>query len=207
MTHDFHESLAQSETVSMEPWWEEIYRTEFSYFESMERIVGDCPEQRAGIDRVIHLRGDAKIYVDEKVRHTDYDDILLETSSSLEHHTLGWACKSLHSHYIVYAFLPSRRCYFLPFHLLQRALAQNWDQWNRDFKKVDAKNHGYTTRNLAVPIDVLQKAMLDATFVRWNEIPKEGMSMKSSAPIAGPTLTAMELQVPDNHVDHHAKVS
>ncbi|MGL6196674.1 MAG: hypothetical protein ACRC2T_17820 [Thermoguttaceae bacterium] len=168
MIHDFHKSLARSETIADEAWWEDVYRTAFPYFTSMERVIGDCPEQHNGIDRIIHLQNGGTVMVDEKVRHTDYDDVLIETYSSLERKTLGWACKPLHCDYIAYAFLPSRRCYLFPFQQLQKALQTNWRAWYRGCKRVQAKNNCYTTESLAVPIDVLQKAMTESALIRWD---------------------------------------
>ena len=89
--HDFHEDLAFSETVAHEPWWEDVYRRAFPYFESMEIVPSGTPEQLAGIDRMIRLKGGGIIHIDEKVRHTDYDDILLELWSSVERGTMGWS--------------------------------------------------------------------------------------------------------------------
>ena len=168
ITHDFHESLALSEAVADEPWWETVYRRTFPYFESMERVLGNTPEQRAGIDRIIHLKGGGTIYVDEKVRHSDYDDVLLEIRSSEEHQTWGWACKPLVCDYIAYAFLPSKRCYLFPFQQLQQALKNHWTDWEHECKTVKALNRGYTTSSLAVPIPTLQQAITEAGFVQWD---------------------------------------
>jgi len=168
ITHDFHRSLALSEAIADETWWEDVYRNVFPFFESMERVVGDTPEQRAGIDRIIHLKRGGMIYIDEKVRHTDYDDILLEIRSSEESQTWGWACKPLVCDYIAYAFLPSKRCYLFPFQQLQQALKNHWDDWNNMYDKVKAVNRHYTTISLAVPILTLQQAITEAGFVRWD---------------------------------------
>jgi len=169
VTHDFHESLALSETIADEPWWEDVYRRSFPFFESMERVHGDSPEQRAGIDRIIHLQEGGLIYVDEKVRHSDYDDILLEIQSSEEHKTWGWACKPLACDYIAYAFLPSKRCYLFPFQQLQQALKNHWEDWRAMYKPVEAVNRGYTTISIPVPISTLQQAIAEAGFVQWDK--------------------------------------
>jgi len=169
ITHDFHKSLALSDTIADEPWWEDVYRETFPFFESMERVPGNTLEQQAGIDRIIHLQGGGLIYVDEKVRHTDYEDVLLEIHSSQEHQTWGWACKPLVCDYIAYAFLPSTRCYIFPFQLLQQALKNHWKEWGTRYKPVAAANRGYTTISIPVPISVLQKAITEAGFVRWGK--------------------------------------
>ena len=169
ITHDFHESLVVSEAIAHEPWWEEVYRSAFPYFESMERVIGDTPEQRAGIDRMIRLKDGGIIHIEEKVRHTDYNDILLELWSSMEHETLGWAGKPLHCDYVAYVFLPGKRCYLFPFQQLQRALWKHWDEWKQKYKTVKAANRGYTTVSLAVPIATLQQAIIEAGFIQWEK--------------------------------------
>ena len=171
IAHDFHESLALSEAIADEPWWEDVYRQSFPFFESMERVPDNTLEQQSGIDRIIRLQGGGLIYVDEKVRHADYDDILLEIQSSEEHKTWGWACKPLACDYIAYAFLPSKRCYFFPFQQLQQALKNHWEDWRRVCKTVKAANRGYTTSSIVVPISTLQQAIAEAGVVRWNEMP------------------------------------
>jgi hypothetical protein len=176
-THDFHESLTLSEAVADAPWWEDVYRSAFPYFKSMEIVPSGTPEQRVGIDRIIRLEGGGVIYVDEKVRHTDYDDVLLELWSSEEHKTLGWAGQPLHCDYTAYVFLPGKRGFMFPFPQLQRALWTHWDDWKREYKTVKAVNHGYTTSSLAVPITVLQQAIIEAGFVQW------GMSSVKDQPI------------------------
>ncbi len=167
--HDFHESLALSESIADAPWWKQIYSRSFPFFESMERVPSGTPEQLAGIDRIIRLQNGSTIYVDEKVRHSDYDDVLLEIRSSEEHQTWGWACKSLACHYIAYVFLPSQRCYLFPFPQVQQALKNHWTDWHDKYKQIRAVNRGYTTVSIAVPIGVLQQAITDAGFVRWDE--------------------------------------
>ena len=170
ITHDFYESLALSETIANAPWWEHVYRNAFPYFESMELVPSGTPEQLAGIDRIIRLEGGGVIFIDEKVRHTDYDDILLETQSSVEHKTWGWACKPLLCDYIAYVFLPSKRCYLFPFQQLQQALKIHWDDWRYKYKTVPSPNRSYTTQSLAVPIAVLQQAIIEAGFISWDKL-------------------------------------
>ncbi len=135
----------------------------------MERVPSGTPEQLAGIDRIIRLQNGGTIYVDEKVRNADYDDILLEIWSSEERQARGWACKPLACHYIAYVFLPSKRCYLFPFSQIQQAIWNHWTDWLGKYKQVRAVNRGYTTVSIVVPIGVLQQAIIEAGFVRWDE--------------------------------------
>lgn len=88
----------------------------------------------------------------------------------------GWLVKDLACDFIAYAFVPTRKCYLLPFRLLRRAWRQNRTLWvskaNADkegFWWVDAPNKGYVTRSIAVPIETLLLAIGGAMVVAWQD--------------------------------------
>lgn len=130
-------------------------------------VRADGWAQRGGIDRVLTLSSGKTLTVDEKVRYEDYDDILLEAWSSIEHKRPGWIAKDLACDYIAYAFVPSRRCYLLPFQTLRAAWRANKGEWYASLRKIRADNGSYTTESVAVPIDLLMGAMNDAMRVDW----------------------------------------
>lgn len=172
--HAFAESLAASHAQADAPWWGEVYESAFPGLLSMSSVRNDGWAQRAGIDRVLVLSSGKVLTVDEKVRAKDYGDILLEIWSSEKHQTPGWVRKDLACDFIAYAFVPSRRCYLLPFPALYRAWkihAQDWwpkaQESRGGFRRVEAKNEGYTTVSVAVPTDTLLSAMGKAMVVEW----------------------------------------
>jgi hypothetical protein len=115
--------------------------------------------QRGGIDRVLTLTCGRVYTVDEKVRANEWPDILLEQWSDEDGRKPGWVPKPLACDFIAYAFAPSRRCYLLPVALLQRACRLYGREWIVDHGQRRARNVGYVSASLPVPIHVLEKAM------------------------------------------------
>lgn len=169
MIHNLHKSLEQSKQYENAPWWEEVYRKAFSDFLSMQSHSHDGWHQRAGIDRTIMLSSSKVLKIDEKVREKDWGDFLLEYWSSIEHKNPGWIEKDLDCDYIAYAFAPSKTCYLLPFQQLRATWAKHKDEWinNPDYRETRAKNEGYTTIGVAVPIMVVLKSILEAQIITW----------------------------------------
>jgi hypothetical protein len=165
--HDFNRSLAASAVTTDESWWEQVYQEAFPGYASMSAVKQDGWAQRGGIDRVIVLKCGKTLTVDEKVREGSWTDILLEYKSSVEHNTPGWVEKDLACDYIAYAFKGTKRCYMLPFQQLRKAWIAHGRTWVAKFPRVDAKNNGYTTRSVAVPIHVLMPALTEASLVHW----------------------------------------
>jgi hypothetical protein len=169
--HDFGQSLKLSQSYANAPWWEPVYREAFPGFVSMHYVAKDGWAQRGGIDRNIQLDCGKNVTVDEKVRAEDWNDILLERWSDEEKRIAGWIQKALACDYIAYAFIPSGRCYLFPFLQLRRAWLLNGRIWIEQYPAVRARNNGYTTLSHPIPIDVLLRAVIDASLVTWREEP------------------------------------
>ena len=169
VVHDFHDSLAKSAAQANAGWWIDVYRKAFPTLESAVCVRADGWAQRGGIDRVITLGSGKTLTVDEKVRDSDWPDILLEYWSSKERRTPGWVAKDLACDFIAYAFIPSETCYLLPFHSLRAAWRDNHKKWVKQYRKVEAKNPGYTTVSVPVPIPELLSALNDSMTIKWNE--------------------------------------
>jgi hypothetical protein len=122
-THDFRSSLTLSESFAEAPWSLDIYRRAFPAMISAVSVRNGGWAQRGGIDRVITLARGRVFTVDEKVRASDWSDILLEQWSDDGRRSPGWVQKPLAYDFIAYAFAPSRRCYLLPVAPPQRACA------------------------------------------------------------------------------------
>lgn len=165
--HNFEESNAKSIAQADAPWWLEIYRNAFPDLVSFACVRQDGWAQRGGIDRVLTLSSGKTLSIDEKVRYKDRDDIALEYWSNKERKVPGWIAKDLACDFIAYAFVPSGRCYLLPFQTLRRAWRDNHKQWVSEYFKVVAQNPGYQTISVAVPIPVLMEALGDAMLVRF----------------------------------------
>jgi hypothetical protein len=166
--HDFEQSLARSQAQADAPWWLEVYRTAFPDLASSVSVREDGWAQRGGIDRVLTLASGRTLTIDEKVRDKVWPDILLELWSDKGKKVKGWAVKPLAIDYIAYAFVPSRQCYLLPFQTLRRAWRLNAKQWWDRYPHIEAKNRGYVTESIAIPVGVLMTAMGDAMRVEWS---------------------------------------
>ena len=167
--HDFQESLARSRSYVDAPWWLEVYRSAFPGLQGFVNVREDGWAQRAGIDRVLTLRSGKTINVDEKVRERDWPDILLERWSDRARKRPGWIQQDLACDFIAYAFAPSRTCYLLPFLSLRRAWKIHGRDWIEQFPAIEARNNGYVTESVPVPIAVLLPALTDAMRVIWSQ--------------------------------------
>ena len=166
VNHIFADSLARSQAYAQAPWWLDIYRRAFPTLVSAVSVRDDGWAQRGGIDRVLTLACGRVFTVDEKVRTNDWPDILLEQWSDEERRSPGWIQKPLACDFIAYAFAPSRRCYLLPVALLQRAWRLNGRHWIKHHGQRRARNVGYVSTSVPVPISVIEVAMAAAMLVK-----------------------------------------
>lgn len=166
--HDFHASLALSNSYSEAPWWLDIYRSAFPTLISAVSVRDDGWAQRGGIDRVLTLACGRTFTVDEKVRTNVWPDILLEEWSDEARRRPGWIQKPLACDFIAYAFAPSRRCYLLPVAPLQRAWRSEGEAWTETYGYRRARNPGYVTASVPVPIGVLLREIMRAMVVQAN---------------------------------------
>jgi hypothetical protein len=144
----------------------------------MFNVRTDGAGQRNGIDRHIGLANGRTITVDEKVRSRDWPDFALEFWSDHTRKQRGWVAKDLACDYLAYAFVPSARCYLLPFPQLRSAWRQHHRKWVNEYR--DAERHyadnqengrRWQTWFVPVPINVVLRAISDATLIRWESDP------------------------------------
>ena len=167
--HDFQQSLQKSKSYEASPFWYDLYKQRFPSLVAAVPIEEYGWAQRGGIDRILTLADGTVLTVDEKVRQKDYDDFLLEYYSSYEQKTPGWVCKGLNCDFIAYTILPCRKCYLLPFQQLRQAWRDNHVAWIQQYKRIEARNDGYTTVSVAVPKREVWRALRDAMVITWAE--------------------------------------
>lgn len=165
-THDFYERLQFSEEASAEPFWDAVYRKAFPGMVTHTPCPGDTQSQRLGIDRIILLSSGRILAIDEKKRERDYDDILLEYLSNDQTNAPGWIEKELQIDYLAYAFMPSQKVYLFPWDMLRRAWLHYKELWLQKYKIPPAKNNGYCTHSVAVPIEELRNAVKTAMIIQ-----------------------------------------
>lgn len=188
--HDFNEQLAYSERSSCEPFWDAVYRKAFPNLVNHMVCSGNTQGQRMGVDRMIYLSNNLTIAVDEKKRRIDYGDVILEYISVDKTNAPGWIEKDLAIDYLAYAIMTTKQCYLFPFQLLRRVWCHFGKEWidlaeqnekaleekksgnpqfrsykNTGFRKVEAKNKGYSTWSIAVPAMLLRKKVSDASII------------------------------------------
>lgn len=159
--HDFNSMLEKSHSEDNDAFFDNVYRKRFfTNMVSVTRFPHDGPHQRGGIDAIVTLSSSEIIKIDEKLREKDYGDILLEYYSDTERGIPGWVCKELLCSHIAYGFRVSGRCFLLPVVQLQQAFELHGQNWFEKYPVCEAKNMGYTTSSVAVPADVLYKAII-----------------------------------------------
>jgi hypothetical protein len=166
----FYEDLAYSNNKEDELFWENAYKTFFSDYKSMEKI-NNLELQRIGRDRIVYLKTGLEIYIDEKKRRTHYDDdIFLEYKDILKNgeERPGWMEKPLKINYLAYAIMPIRSVFLLDWQMLRKLWSINKEKWMKTYISKPAKNMGYITYGLIVPLDVLYKEIGRMTVI-WNK--------------------------------------
>lgn len=163
--HNFNSSLAKSEQFAQWEGWEEIYRKAFPAFDIARYVAKDGWAQRGGVDRVVFLNSGKQIFVDEKVRYKNFNDIALEYISDSRRKTPGWVAKDLLCDYIAYVIVPRKRCYLLPFQQLRAAWEANKARWLVEYPIIFARNEGYSTVSVCVPIKELYLAMWRSSYI------------------------------------------
>lgn len=156
--NDFETDLVYSLESRDDKLFEKFYHNIFPHLIKIE-IVKDLHLQKRGIDKILHFADGKQLLIDEKKRRKDYGDILLEEYSNYEKKTPGWLHRNKHTDYIVYAIMPSNKVYLLPFELLWLAFKNNYTNWLKQYGRRFAKNNGYTTSNIPVPVDILLDAV------------------------------------------------
>jgi hypothetical protein len=193
--NEFHVDLKYSQDKTEDQIINDFYR---KFFPNMKEVKAtsnfNLTAQKSGIDKIITLNNGKEIKIEEKKRRTDYGDILLEEWSNFEKKKKGWTGDpGKTSDYIIYVILP--KIYIFPYDILQLAWRENYFTWlnkakdNKDgFKYVEAPNPGYTTTNVAVPINILFEAIQNIMKQNINIIPEKLQSIKKERPLQQKTL-------------------
>ncbi len=166
MIHSFHDKNEWANSPEHEEFLLEVYRGMFPSMVGNVKITVNCDAQHMGVDRLLVLGNNATIRIDEKLRAKDYDDFLLEFVSNTKTRAPGWMDKDLAIDYLAYAFLPTRRCYLLPWHPLRRVWLLARERWIGSRPVKVAKNNGYDTLSVAIPTWELLREVREAlTFI------------------------------------------
>lgn len=164
IVHDFDKQLEFSQSSEHEVWLVEAYKRKFPTMIGQLAVKGNNPAGKSfGIDRYIHLANGKVLTLDEKIRDRCYGDILLEFIRNDVTGAPGWIEKpDLQVDYIVYAISPTKQLYLLPLPQLQVAWTNHKAEWLKSYRTIKAANQTYNTLSLAVPFEVVYRAVVEA---------------------------------------------
>lgn len=197
ITHSFNSQLAYSERASCEPFWDAVYQKAFPNIVNHMMCSGNTDSQRMGVDRIVYLANGLTVAIDEKKRRIDYGDVILEYLSVDTTGAPGWMEKDLAIDYLAYAIMATKRCYLFPWQLLRRVWCRFGKEWielavqneksltekrsgnpqymnykSTGFRHIEAKNKGYSTWSVAVPVKLLRQQVSAASIIDVvNELP------------------------------------
>lgn len=160
--HNFRESLDWSNSKEVQEYWLQVYGKLFGDIGSISEVTGKNQAQRLGIDRVIVLKSGKILRIEEKTRKKDHEDILLEYESG-HGDGKGWANKKLLADYFAYG-MPSQ-AYVWPYENFRRVWTKRKYKWIKEYKTIQVRNIGWTTKCIAVPIEVFQKEIMKTMLI------------------------------------------
>jgi len=143
------------------PWVNKFYK---NVFPGVERCsaVSSADLQKAGIDKILRFKKGSlrqSITIDEKIRYSFYNDILLEEYSNYEERTPSWLIKNnTLCDYISYIFKNQKIVYLFEYKKLKESWDSNYKHWlekyGRKFGKTKDRfgNVLYRTSNIPVPL-------------------------------------------------------
>lgn len=137
---------------------------------------GVSQTQRKGIDCFVLLAGGKITTVEVKVDFSDRHTIYVETLSSVEDNKLGWAVDPNKTNEWYLYMKPNLNEAFMvskwAFDRMLRHHLQAWRDWAQDgkdpYKVIYAKNPGYRTECLVVPITTILEHLGTQIKIGWN---------------------------------------
>jgi hypothetical protein len=154
MKNDFHKDLKYS--FSKKDFWAKVYKKAFSIMTGIVDLSDDKKAQAEGIDTIIKLPYGGILSIDEKMRRQYRPDVLIEYVSNDKSNSPGWIEKDLKIDFIAYAYMDINRVLFVPYNELKKLWSDNKEAWLKRYKIPPAKNTGYNTLNVAVPLEELR---------------------------------------------------
>lgn len=113
--------------------------------------------QKAGIDVAIQFEDNSILKIDEKIRYTHRNDILLETWSNYENKIAGWTVDETKETDII--FYVNNFIHVLDFKRLLKLYKENEYVWRQEYGQISTYNENYgifyTTIGTPIPIEQL----------------------------------------------------
>ena len=151
-----------SERASKQEWIDDFYRKVVIKIKLNENIA----LQKQGVDKIIE-----PLHIEEKIRFSDYGDILLEEYSNWERQVLGWMMKdNTKTDVLSYVVLPSHKIWLYDYSKLKNLWDNNYLDWLKKYGRKKAKTTNengeilYHTSNIPVPESELTESLLSKNF-------------------------------------------
>lgn len=140
-------TFADRETYMLEHTDElnEFYRQHWDV-ENIE-IVTDKERQKAGIDKILHLKDGSKLNIDEKIESIKAtQNIVFEDRTNIASNTAGWLKDGQLTDLVVFYQVNMRKIYVIPFQLMLQQYKEYRDIWlerNLDRVITNKTTNGY----------------------------------------------------------------
>lgn len=158
--NNFITQLQDSKDTEISNIWNQKYRL----FPGLKEILlTDLETDKLGGDKILVFEN-RNLYVDEKLRTTSYNDILLEIISNNRTGKAGWAVDlNKITDILGYAVPNLNIVYFYKFKKLRTKLLQNlviWKEHDDCTFPIKALNRSYTTISIGVPPEFINDCLL-----------------------------------------------
>jgi hypothetical protein len=152
----FEAALSKSIADSKLDFWDKLYSKLFPAFIQRDRVT-NYDLQQEGVDSIIWLKSHNyntiyNVAIEEKLRETNYSDLLLEYVSNTSISKPGWIEKSQSSKYLMYVNQDSKYYYSFLFNMknLQKAWITNKNSWLQKYGVRESVNKTYNSLNCPV---------------------------------------------------------
>jgi len=146
-----------------QPILRDIYQVFWPDHTWIDDVRGKDP-QLYGLDHIVHFKGNNTETVQAKIRLGNWDDILLEYISNDVTNLPGWMESPMLCNHFFVLMMAGNICYWFHFPSLRNAwnkYKSEWiklgEQYKSGFGKRIAKNPGYNTVSVTVPLKILYK--------------------------------------------------
>lgn len=163
---DFHGDLERSKSPELQAIANAAIREYFFGLDIKIEFVEDVSEQKKGIDKLVYLSNGRVVKLEEKLRDSNYEDVLIEAWSTFfdwndKRNRDGWIRKTNQEAELLLYVFPNGDWLIVPFALLQTTWKRHSAAWHSDERigKKVARDGTKKSMNAAIPFDILIGAL------------------------------------------------
>lgn len=162
--NNYKQDLEYAFSENKHNFWQNMYEQYFDGYASMSETVTNPIHRSKGISRIIKLEDGSKIFMLERIRRGNWNDMLLEFESSPG--KKGWMEQDLKCDFVSYGFNERNFCYIMRWDELKEAWNRYGVEWKNLIGHVGAKNVGYITKSVPVPFRELESCIESLKIVK-----------------------------------------